>query len=339
MFKSKTSIKSILVPIIFCFLFIAIGVLGYVYLEHMDILKALYCTIVTLTPASPVSKTPIGEFFSILLVFSGLGIFIYLAGRVGALFIEGELEKVLGRKTMEAKIKKMAGHYILCGFGRIGNQLYKHLTRHNIPLVVVENSPKTVEKLEEKKIPYVYGEATEEEILIRAGIERAKGLIAAVGSDADNVYIVLTARDLNPNLHILARATDNGAAKRLRQAGADKVVSSYEIGAKKLAENITHPLTTDFLDLTMSGHGELQIKEILVGHQTKLDKNTIAQLKETINVVPIVLRKKNGEIIFNPLPDVLIETGDALSVLGKQDDLERLEELLGAVPSCLSPPK
>ncbi len=327
------SFKSVVAPILLSFLIIIGGALGYVYFEHMSFLDAIYATIVTLTPATPVSKTPQGELFSVFLVFFGLSFVIYIIGRVGSLFIEGHLRKILGRRVMETRLQKVSEHYILCGFGRIGSQVYKNLQRNNITVVVVENNYNITQKLEQKEILHVYGEATEEEILLKAGIKRAKGLIAAVGSDADNVYIVLVARDLNPNLYILARATDTKAAKRLKQAGADRVISSYEIGAKRLAESITHPLTTDFMELTLSGHGELQIREMIVGYLEK--PFTISDLKKEANVLTIVLRRKNNETIFNPSLETPLSAGDSIAVLGKQADLSKLEKMLGAVPFCL----
>src|SRR4030042_2020563 len=218
---------SVLLAILF------LGSLGFVWIEGWSFFDGLYMTGITLTTVGfgevhPLSK--VGRAYTLVLLLAGMGVMLYIVTSLARVVVEGEIRQALGKRKLLTRIKRLKGHYIICGFGRIGEIIARQLKEKGIPLVVVENNPEHVSRLEESGYSFVVGDATREEALQEAGIERASGLGAVVDSDADNVYITLTARSLQPGLYIVARAEERGAEPKLKRAGADKAGSPYELG-------------------------------------------------------------------------------------------------------------
>ncbi len=311
------------------------GCLGFIWIEGWDALDALYMTIISLTTVGfqevhPLSRS--GRVFTIFLLIFGVGFILYFLGSIARLMVEGTIRDVMGRRKMEKHIRQIEGHYIICGYGRIGRLICQMLMEKPIPVVVVEKDPEQIPIFQEKKILYVSGEATDEENLLRAGIERAKGLVAAVSSDADNVYITLTARGLNQNLFILARAAEESSKTKLLRAGADKVVSPYDIGARSMANTILRPTVIDFIELAIHDRSlDLQMEEITVREGTEIRDLSLMQsgIRKDFDLIVVAIKKKSGEMVFNPSPQALIEEGDTLVLLGDKENLSRLEKKLG----------
>ncbi|MEW6188166.1 MAG: NAD-binding protein [Thermodesulfobacteriota bacterium] len=327
---------------LFIFLSILIGgCLGYMVIEGWDALDALYMTIISLTTVGfqevhPLSRS--GRIFTIVLLVSGVGFILYFLGSIARIMVEGTIRDVLGRRKLEKQINQLDGHYIVCGFGRIGRMVTQLLTEKPIKVVVIERDPEQIPLFQEKKIPFISGEATSEENLIRAGIEKAKGLVAAASSDADNVYITLTARGLNPGLFILARAAEESSKMKLTRAGADKVVSPYDIGARSMANTILRPTVIDFIELAMHNRSlDLQMEELTVEAASEIKDLTLMEsaIRKDFDLIVVAIKKKTGEMIFNPSPQAKIQVGDTLVALGDRDNLSRLEKKLG----ILIPPR
>ena len=311
------------------------GCIGFMVIEGWTGLEALYMTIITLSTVGfqevhPLSRS--GKIFAMLLIVSGVGFMFYFLGSIARMMVEGTIKDVLGRRKLEKQISQISGHYIVCGFGRIGRTVSQLLREKPIEVVVIEKDPEHIPFFQEKKILYVTGEATSEEILLMAGILRAKGLVAAVSSDADNVYISLTARGLNPDLFILARAAEESSIKKLTRAGADKVVSPYDIGARSMANTILRPTVIDFIELAMHNRNlDLQIEELTVGEQSEIKDLTLMEstIRQDYDLIVVAIKKKSGEMIFNPSFQAKIEVGDILVALGDCENLNRLGKKLG----------
>ncbi len=311
------------------------GCIGYIVIEGWDMLEALYMTVITLTTVGfqevhPLSRA--GKIFTMFLIVSGVGFILYFLSSITGMMIEGTLKDVFGRRKLEKKINQIDGHYIVCGFGRIGRTVSQLLREKPMEVVVIEKDPGCIPLFQEKNILYVLGEATSEEFLLKAGILRAKGLVAAASSDADNVYITLTARGLNPGLFILARAAEESSIIKLTRAGADKVVSPYDIGARSMANTILRPTVIDFIELAMHNRSlDLQMEELMVGKQSEIKDLTLMEsaIRKEYDLIVVAIKKGTGEMIFNPSPQAKIQVGDILVALGDRENLNRLEKKLG----------
>jgi voltage-gated potassium channel len=241
------------------------------------------------------------------------------------------VRSILGRRKLGRELRSIKNHYIVCGFGRIGKIISHGLKSQGIPFVVIDQSPESKEILEEQDIPHIIGDATSDDILLEAGIERAKGLITVVLSDADNLFITMTARGLNPNLFILSRADEEATEKKLMRAGANRVVLPYLIGGMRMVHTILRPAVMDFIDFTMHEKNiELKLEELLVGERSGLNGKSLINsgIRRDMNVIIVAIRKKGGEMIFNPSSETVIEAGNTLIALGPAKDLDRLSEML-----------
>ncbi|MBW2039416.1 MAG: potassium channel protein [Deltaproteobacteria bacterium] len=310
------------------------GTLGYRFIEGWPLLESLYMTVITITTVGygevhQLSRE--GRIFTVFLIMSSFGVMAYIVGSITQTIIAGQLRKILGRRKLEKRIKRQKDHFILCGYGRIGSFIAREFKREDVPFVIVENDPERIKLIEEDEFPYVEGDADEDEILVRAGIERARGLIAAVRSDADNLYITLSARSLNPNLYILSRANEEGADRKLLSAGANRVVSPYLMGAARMVNAVLRPNIVEFVDLVVRRrHLELQLEEITVEDDARFKGKPLGEsgIRRDLGLIVVAIKKQLGKMIFNPSSETLIEKGDILIVLGEKKHLEMLEQLV-----------
>ena len=311
-----------------------IGSTGYMVLEKWGFLESLYMTVITITTVGfgevrEVSQA--GRIFTIVIIFLGIGIIAYILGMVAQAMVELQVRSLIGRKKLGLTIRSIKNHYIICGFGRIGKIITRELKMNKIPMVVIEQDPEGRQIFENEDIPYIADDATSEDALLEVGIERAKGLVSVVASDADNLFITMTARALNPELYILARADEEHTEKKLYRAGANKVVRPYLIGGRKMAQTIIKPAVTDFIELTV--HNKkigLAMEELIVSEKSRLHGAALidSRIRQEMDVIIVAIRKKDGDMEFNPSSQTRIEAGDTLISLGKSDDLEKLGEIL-----------
>jgi voltage-gated potassium channel len=309
------------------------GSLGFVWIEGWSFFDALYMTVTTLTTVGYGEVHPLshlGRLYNMVLILAGMGVLFYIVGSLARVVVEGEVRRALGKRKLLTRIRKLKNHYIICGFGRIGEIIARQLKERGIPLVVVESDPEKMALLEEAGYDSVAGDATREEVLMEAGIERARGLVSVVHSDASNVYIVLTARSLNPRLYIVARAEEAGAEQKLKRAGADKVESPYEMGGRKMAHTIMRPTVTTFLELTMQEGVDLSMEETVVGAASDLIGVALKDsgLRRDLDLIVVAIKRADGEMLFNPSPETLIQAGDTLVLLGMRQNLDALEKLV-----------
>jgi voltage-gated potassium channel len=312
--------------------FIILGSLGYVWVEQWNFFDSLWMTVITLTTVGYSEVRPLtqaGRVYSMVLMLSGIGILFYIITGLAKIIVEGEVRHALGKRKLQRHIQKLHGHYIICGFGRIGEIIARQLKQRHIPFVVVENKAELVEGLEELSYDVIVGDATKEEVLLEAGIERAKGLIAVVSSDANNVFITLTARSLNPLIFIVARAAEPGSEQKLLRAGADRVESPYELGGRKMAQSILRPNVVTFLELATKEDVDLSMEEITVAASSSLVGMALKDsgIRQKLNTIIVSIKRANGDMIFNPSPGTQIENGDTLIALGVRHSLESLEQL------------
>jgi len=254
--------KKLFLALALIIIVIAFGTAGYQLIEGWNFLDALYMTIITLTTVGYREVHELssrGMIFTIVLLMVGVGTFLYALSAGAKIILEGELQELFGRKRLEKKIKELKGHYIVCGYGRMGKIICRELKAKNVPFVAIERNGDFLNNRLDDFLG-ISGDATNDDILREAGIERAKGLISVLPNDALNLYVVLSARELNPDLHIVARAGEEGSENKLLRAGADKVVSPYHIGGLRIAHTILRPAVVDFIEFaTKTGNLELQM--------------------------------------------------------------------------------
>jgi len=309
------------------------GSLGFVWLQGWNFLDALYMTVTTLTTVGYGEVHPlnrIGRIYNMALILAGMGVLFYIVGSLARVVVEGELHAVLGRRKLIKHIKRLKDHYILCGFGRIGEIIAQQLKDRGVAMVIIENDPALLARLETSGYYFIGGDATREEILMEAGIERAKGLISVVSTDAANVYVVLTARSLNPRLFIVARGEEEGSEKKLLRAGADKAESPYRMGGQKMAHTILHPTVVTFMELAMKEGVEWSIEEVVVGQASPLVGVRLADsgIRQKLNLILVAIKREDGEMYFNPSHETPILAGDTLIALGLRKNLDALEEMV-----------
>lgn len=328
--------RHIILSILMAALVIIIGTAGYMVIEGWDFLDSAYMTVTTLATVGygevhEVSR--VGQIYTIVLIIVGVGFFLYVIGAVVQFMVEGRIRTILGRRRLDKKIDKLKNHYIVCGYGRIGMVLCKSLRTKPIELVVIDSKPDIETDILEDGLIYVSGDATDEAILLKAGIKRAKGLIAVLGSDAENVFLVLTARQLNPDIYIMARASYSESKSKLKAAGADKVESPYEMGAVNMAQRIIRPTVTSFLDLAFTYKSkDIQMEEIPVSDSSKLANVSLKDsgIRQQFNLIIIAIKKRDGNMLFNPSFETVIYGGDTVIAVGEENNLQKLQKILNS---------
>ncbi len=323
--------------LIFLLLLLAIlwatGITGYMVIEGWNFLDSLYMTVISLTTVGFTEVHELsdkGRIFTIVLLATGLGLFSYCVGILAEATIEGHFKGVLARKRMQKAIGKLNKHFIICGYGRIGRTITTAIVERGIPVVVVENNPDVISELEGRNMLCVHGDATHDETLLKAGVNRARGIVCVLHTDADNVYVTLTARTLNPGLLIVARADDSNAEKKMIQAGADRVISPYEIGAKRMALAVLQPTVTEFLDLAVhSTTFDLCIEQIEVSEGSPIDGVSLkkAAIRQKTGCTVLAVQRADGDMIVSPDPNLILASGDILVTLGTVHGLEDFKAL------------
>ncbi|MCP4108259.1 MAG: potassium channel protein [Desulfobacteraceae bacterium] len=313
---------------------ISFGTIGYYLIEDMSLFDAFYMTIITISTvgfSEIIPLSPYGRVITIIVISTSISIGAYSIGVIVRMFIEGELRKGFGRIKLEKQISKLKNHFIICGFGRIGKVICTELACDNIDFVVIEQDENAIEDLENKNFLYLQTDATTDESLIEAGIMRAEGLVTSVKSDANNVFITLTAKGLRPDIFIMSRTSNVKNVDKLKRAGASRVVSPYYIGGRRMAQILKRPTVVDFIDIaTMDSQLGLMMEEAKLGPGSNLiGKNLIeSNLRKDFGVIIVAIKKLSGDMIFNPMPSEKLEAGDVIVVLGKKDDMRRMNEVL-----------
>ena len=310
------------------------GVLAYHFIEKMSLSDAIFMTAITVSTVGfgevqPLSGT--GRVITIFIIVFGITISGYTVGTFIRMLVEGEISARFGRKKVQKKITGLKNHYIICGYGRIGKLIAKELHSNNEKLIVLEKNAERIGELETLSIPYLMLDATEETTLLKAGIMKAKGLVTAVMSDADNVFITLTAKVLRPDIYVMARASDVKNEKKLTSAGADKVVSPYLIGGQRMAQMLIRPTVVDFIDIaTMDDKLGLRMEEARISSKSRYIGKTLVEsnLRKDFGVIIVLIKKSNGDMKFNPQPNEILEVNDVIVMLGKMDDLEKINAII-----------
>lgn len=312
---------------------IAAGTSGYVVIEGWSVWDALYMTVTTVATVGfrevhPLSRA--GQIFTLGLIVVGVSTALYAFSAMAAVVLEGGLKQYIEQWRDTRMIKNLSDHYVICGYGRIGAIVASEFTRQQTPFVIVDRDAGKVAEATQRGHLAVEGDASHEETLKRLGLDRARGLVAAVGTDAENVYAVLTARVLKPDVFIIARAEGEHSISKLKKAGADRVISPYRIGAVQIAQTALRPAVVDFVEIaTSSDNLELSLEEIRIDKTSSLAGRPLSQIiqRDKMNVVVVGVQHAHGRMEFNPLASTVIEAGDHLIVLGSAQTLKDLERV------------
>ncbi len=317
----------------FIVLIVSGGVFGFMKIEGWGFLDSLYMTVLTLSTVGfrevyPLS--PAGKIFAIFLIATGVGAVAFTVRTAGRVMLENRFSIVF-RRRMVKTIGKLRGQYIICGFGRMGRVICRELNEKGYPFVVVDNAENSADELERLGYLFIRGDATVDEVLVDAGIEKAKGLVTVVTNDTENVFITLTARGLNPKLNIVSRAASDESVQKLIRAGANKVVTPYDLGGFRIAQAVLRPTVLDFLESIVDNKelGGLRLDEVHVPPGSRLDGIKVADagLRKDLNLMVVAIKSGTGGMAFNPSSGTEIKAGDTLVLLGHGPDLERLESI------------
>ena len=315
---------------------LVIATAGYVLIEGWSVFDALYMTVTTVTTVGygeihPLSRA--GRVFNIGVVVFGVATVLYTFSFLMARLVEGDLHDRWIKRRRERMLDELTNHFIVCGYGRMGQIIAREFSRQSVPFVIVERDPDRMQEAIDSGYLAVEADASSEQVLKRIGIDRARGFIAAVSTDAENVYAVLTARLLRPDLFIIGRAETEDARGKLVRAGADRVLSPYHIGGLQLAQTALRPAVVDFVQLaTSSDNLDLNMEQVRIGEGSSLAGRTIvaASLRQRYGVVVVGIQRAAGGMEFNPSPDSVMGVGDFLVVLGRAATLRELEAAAAA---------
>jgi voltage-gated potassium channel len=313
------------------FVIIITGTSGFMLIEGWNIPDSLYMTIITITTTGFEEVHQLsteGEIFTLILLMVSFGTVIYIGGTGVQILVES---KFFRRKKMQKKIERLKDHYIVCGFGRMGTHICNDLRQANAPFVVIESNLDNKKKLEELEYLYDIGDASSDDTLLRTGVKNAKGLVAVLSSDAENVFATLSAKTLNPQIFVVARAIDEHTEPKLMKAGANRVVKPYVLGGVRMAEILLRPGVMDFIDVVAGNNKiDLQIEEITVNKGSSMDKKTLAQLpiRSDLNVIIVSIQNEDkGLFIYNPKGNTIVDEGNKLIAIGERANLEKLKKL------------
>ncbi len=322
--------RSLLYGVLGVVCLVLIGTAGYSLLEDVSLFNALWMTMITVLTVGYGDIIPVtaaGKVFTMLIIPVSIGLVTYTLGSLVVIMIEGVFSETVRRKRMEREIGKLKDHIIICGYGRVGEQVAAQLKSEAVRAVIIDKSGQSSDDLSHEML-FIEGDATEDETLIAAGIERAAGLVATLPDDADNVFISLTAKGINPNIQVVARAEKIESEAKLKRAGADKVINPSNIGGRRMAMSIIKPISVEYVDTILEEPNEsLSIEEILVQGNSVLEGGTIqsAKIRETFGVT-IAAIKREDRLISNPKAAERLLKGDLLIVFGNKGEMKRFEE-------------
>jgi voltage-gated potassium channel len=335
----RQEVKTMLAILAAIVLVVIIGTAGYMLIEGWSVLPALYMTVTTIFTVGfgevhPLSSA--GRVFTLVVIVLGVGTILYGLGAMVEFVITGQLSGMFRRRVVRRRVERLESHFIVCGYGRVGEAVAEQFRSDRAKLVIVDSDPESIARAEAAGHLVVRGDASADEVLEAAGIARAKGLVSAVGSDAGNIFIVLSARVLNPELFIIARAGSEDAVSKLKRAGASRVVSPYDIGGKKMATLMLKPLVSDYLEV-VTGGGELAflVEEFQLGADCCVIGRSIEALdvrKKTGATILAVQRASTGMFDTNPSPDAILHPGDKVIAIGTSAEIGKLENLIEATP-------
>ncbi len=333
-------IKTLIKPVLIITVFVIWASVGYMVLEGYSPLDALYMTIISITTVGYGEVKPLtelGRVYTMIVIVVGFVLAGYTVSTISEKFIEGILTLDRRRKKMIKLISDLTDHYIICGYGRIGKVIVEELTKNGKEIVIIENSKEFYDELITSNKLFLVGDATDDEILLEAGIEKARGLIAALPKDSDNLFVTLTAKQLNRNLFIIARANNEKSERKLTRAGADKVFSPYTIGARRMVSAILKPNVLDFLDFTLhhtkTDSENIAIEEVTLKDTSQLVNKTLAEsgIRKNYDAIVVAVKDKKGNMIFNPRFDYILQPFDTLILIARQNNFNKLrEELLAS---------
>ncbi len=323
----------LIVMAVFCV--IMIGTIGYyvIYQGNSTFMDCLFMTVISLTTVGYGEITAVtgnvpAEIFTMLLITFGMGIILYGISTLTAIIIEGELSGILRKKKMEKEIKKLSNHYIVCGGGETGRPVIAELIMNGEPVVLIEQSEEIIERCKEiGDLLYIQGDAADDACLAAAGIDKAAGIIVTLSSDKDNLFTTMSARMLNSRVRIISRVISKSLEPKMRRAGANSVVSPNYIGALRMASEMIRPAAVNFLDsMLRSSRGNLRIHQINVSDQSPLAGKTLMEggLEQDHELLVLGVRYRNREMEFNPSPQLLLEKGMTLIVMGEVDNIARV---------------
>jgi len=309
---------------------VIVGTVGYMFIEDWSLPDAFYMTIISITTtgfAEVRPLSPLGRLLTVGIIITGVSTLAYVGGRAFQELIESQIFR---RRKMSKKVKQLNNHYIVCGYGRLGRPICSELDASQLPFVVIEKDEKRIDQLLEQGFLFVPGDATQDETLLNAGIKRAKGLIGVLATDAQNVYVTLSAKQLNQQIFIVTRAIEEEAEKKLMRAGANRIVKPYEIGAHRMAHLLLRPGVVDFIDIVARSKGiDLGLEEIVLGDKSPLVNKTLADssIRQQLNIIIVAINRGEDQYIYNPTSSTVLSGGDRLIAIGQWENLQKLNHL------------
>lgn len=309
-----------------------VGSVGFIVIEHYPPFDAFYMTLITIATVGYSEIHPLstaGRVFNSVLIFFGVSLLFLAIGLISQAVIKLELGEYFGKRRTKRMIDKLKNHYVVCGYGRVGKGAAWELQQAGAPFIVVDRDPEKVEAAMRTGMLAVAADSTLDQTLLDIGISRARGLIAALATDADNLFLILSAKTLNPKLKVAARAGEEEAEAKLRRAGADTVFAPYTNAGHRLAQSLIRPHVSQFLDFTTKSMGlDVIIEQIRVAEGGEFASTSLKQMqiRRDTGVIVLAIRRASGEMVFNPPAEAVIQGGDHIIVMGEQEDLRKLEE-------------
>ncbi|MGH4052828.1 MAG: potassium channel family protein [Clostridium sp.] len=311
-----------------------IGTIGYKILLDVSFVDALYMTVITISTVGYAEVATMDEgakLFTIFIIFLSLGTVGYLFSSIVSSFLEGDLKDAWRRRRMEVKMTKIKDHYIICGAGETGANAIKQFKKSNVPFIVIDKDEEIIKELIDDKVYAIQGDATQEEVLDKARIKNAKGLISSLSKDADNVYTVLTAREMNSDLYIVSRAINKNANERLKKAGANNTISPNEIGGSRMAALMLRPTVIAFLDIvTHAGDVILDLEDVTICEDSIIINRSLREVKipEKTGLIVLAIKKNsNKKLVFNPSSNQILKMSDTMVVLGTEEQVIKLRKI------------